>query len=110
MGIDALDRAAGLARVEEGSVDQVLDRMSQIGIRADIGRIFAAKLETGADEAFGCGLLDGMSAGDRAREGDEIDARVLDDAGGVVMAQMQELEEMLRQAALGEGVGKALGA
>ena len=30
MDIDALDAAAGLAGIEEGSVDQALDRMTEI--------------------------------------------------------------------------------
>ena len=50
--IDALDAAAGLARIEEGAVDQVLDGMGEIGVGADIGGIAAAELEAEADEAL----------------------------------------------------------
>ncbi len=37
MDIDALDAAAGLARVEEGAVDQRVDRVREVGVGADIG-------------------------------------------------------------------------
>ena len=50
--IDALDAAAGLARIEEGAVHQILDGMGQRGIGADIGGIAAAELQAQADEAL----------------------------------------------------------
>jgi hypothetical protein len=50
-----------------------------------------------------------MAAGHRAGEGDETDARIGDHAGGLVVAEMQELEDALRQAGGLEGLGIALG-
>ena len=44
MHIDALNAAAALPRIEEHTVDQILDGVVEIGIRPHIGRIFTAKL------------------------------------------------------------------
>src|SRR3954463_129887 len=74
--IDALDAATGLPGVEEGAVDEVLDREVEIGVGPDIGRVLAAELEPDADEAAGRCLLDRCPAGDRAGEGDVVDAEL----------------------------------
>src|SRR5215468_1585315 len=108
--VDPLDAAAGLAGVEESAVDQVLDGVRQVGVGPDIGGIAAAELQPGADEAIGGGSLHGAAAVDRAGEGDEVDARILDDLRGVVMAEMEELEQALRQAAAAQRFEEALGA
>ena len=50
--IDALQPAAGLTGIKVGPVDDVLDRMWQIGIVAHVDRIAAAELETHTDEAL----------------------------------------------------------
>ena len=55
--IDALDAAAGLPAVEERAVDQILDRVRQVGVGADIGGVLAAELEADADETVGRRLL-----------------------------------------------------
>jgi hypothetical protein len=47
LDVDALDGAAGLARVEEGAVDEVLDGEVEGGVGADVGGVFAAELEAG---------------------------------------------------------------
>ena len=57
MHVDALDAAARLAGVEERAVDEVLDRVGEVGVGAHIGRILAAELEPDADEAPGRRLL-----------------------------------------------------
>ena len=44
--VDALDRAAGLAAVEERAVGEVLDRVLEIGIRAHVRGILAAELQS----------------------------------------------------------------
>ena len=106
MHVDALDAAAGLARVEERAVDQVLDGMGQVGVVAHIGRILAAELEPRADEAIGCRALHGVPARDRAGEGHEIDTRVADDTLRVRVAQVQRLEHALRQAGLAQASSK----
>jgi hypothetical protein len=50
MDVDPLDRAAGLAAVEEDAVRQILDRVLEVGIGSDVGRVLAAQLEAGAKE------------------------------------------------------------
>ncbi len=67
MHIDALDGAAALAGIEHGAVDQVLDRMGEIGIGADIGRILAAEFQAEAHELAEGRLLHGMAAGRPSR-------------------------------------------
>ena len=79
MNIDALDAAAGLTGVEEGTIDQVLDGMVEIGIGANVGRVLAAEFESRADEAAGGRPLNGVTTRDRAGEGDEIDVVTCDD-------------------------------
>jgi hypothetical protein len=90
--VDALDPAAGLARIEEGTIDQILDRMGEIGIRAHVSRVLPAEFEPGADEALADGALDRLAAIDRTRETNVIDARVADDLGGIRMVGVQDLE------------------
>ena len=76
--VDALDAAARLAGVEVRAVDEVLDRVRDVGVVPHVRRIAAAELEPRADEARrGC-PLHGVTARDRAREGDEVDARIAD--------------------------------
>jgi hypothetical protein len=43
MDVEALDRAARLAAVEEAAVDQSFEGGFQVGVGADIGRILAAE-------------------------------------------------------------------
>src|SRR5882672_7333260 len=47
--VDALQPAAGLAGIEKGAVDDVLDGMGQVGIVTHIDRIAAAKLQADTD-------------------------------------------------------------
>ena len=58
MHIDALDAAAALPGVEERAVDQVLDRMVELGVGAHIGRVLAAQFEPQRREGAGRGALD----------------------------------------------------
>ena len=90
--VDALDGAAALPRIEEAAVDQVLDRVVEIGVGAHIGRVLAAELEAGADEARGSGALHGVAALDRTGECDEIDLGRGDQPFRVGMRQMHDLE------------------
>ena len=106
MHVDALDAAAGLAAVEVRAVDEVLDGVREIRVVAHVHRIAAAELEAGADEAFRRGALNGMAARDRARERDEVDARIANDALGVFVAQVQDLEHAVRQPGLVQALAK----
>ena len=94
--VDALDAAAGLAGVEHGAVDQVLDGVRQVGVGADISRIAAAELEAEADEALGRGLHDGMAGRHRAGEVHVVDAVGADQLQRVVMRHVQVLEQAPR--------------
>src|SRR5438046_2301383 len=73
MHIDALDAAAALPGIEIGSVDDVLDRVLEIGVSAHIGRILAAQLEPDARERSGGRALDLLAGADRTRETDLVD-------------------------------------
>jgi len=46
--IDALDGAAALAGIEHRAIDQILDRVVELGIGADIGRVLAAQFQAEA--------------------------------------------------------------
>src|SRR5687768_10854581 len=100
MDIDALDPAAGLPRVEEGAVNKVLNGMVEVRVGAHVGWVLAAELQTHADETAGGGALDGGPCRNRAREGDVIDPRILDDAGGRLMGEVKRLQQAVRQARL----------
>src|SRR5213076_1045751 len=107
--VDALYRAAGLARVEVGAVDQVLYRRLQRRVGPHVRRVLAAELEAGDDEAPGRGALHRMAAADRAGEGDEADAGVGDDARRRLVIDVEELEHAIRQAGGCESLAVALG-
>ena len=44
VNVDPLDAAAGLPRVKEGAIDDVLDGVGQVRVGPHIGRVFAAEL------------------------------------------------------------------
>ena len=52
MDVDALDPAAALAGVEAGAVDEVLDRVGEVGVGADVGRVLAAELQVVAGSGW----------------------------------------------------------
>ena len=64
----------------------------EVRIRTHVGRIVAAELQADADEALGRRALNRVTALDRARERDEVDARVADHPLGVRVRQVQNLE------------------
>ncbi|KAG1388793.1 hypothetical protein G6F59_015810 [Rhizopus arrhizus] len=64
--VDALDAAAGLARIEEGAVDQGVDRVVQLGVGSHIGRIAAAQLQAYTDKAPRRAFLDDAPAAHRS--------------------------------------------
>ena len=96
--VDALDAAAALARIEEGAVDEVLDGVVEIGVRAHIGRVLAAELEPERGEGARRCALDGAPAGDGAGEVAVIDEAGAENAARLVVAEIQVLEQALRQA------------
>ena len=59
------------------AVDEVLDRVREVRVvRARRPGRLPPSSRPSADEALGGGALHGVAAGDRAGEGDEVDARV----------------------------------
>ena len=106
--IDALDAAAALAGIEEGAVDQVVDRMVELGVGQHIGRVLAAELEAERHEGAGRRLLDGAAAGDRTGEVDMVDLARAEQLLGLGMVEHDVLEHALGQAGLVEGLLEAL--
>ena len=105
--VDAL-AAAGLPRVEERAVDEILDCLRQIGIGAHISRILAAELEPDAGKGAGRGLLDLLPAEHGARDVHLVDLPRRDDRRGRRMGQGQCLHEALRCAGPVEGLLETL--
>jgi hypothetical protein len=60
--VDALDRAARLAGVEERAVDVLGDRELEIGVGPHVRRVLAAELEAERHEGARRRLLDGAAA------------------------------------------------
>ena len=96
--VDALDAAARLARVEERSVDELLDGAAEVGIGADVRGIFASELEPRADEPLRGRLLHRMASVHGARERHEVDALVADHASHRGMRCVHVLEQATRDA------------
>src|SRR5690606_8907127 len=72
--IDALDAPAALARVEEGAIHEVLDRVGEVAVPPYIGRFLAAELQPQRGEgARGC-PFDPPAALHRSGEGNVVDA------------------------------------
>ncbi len=107
--VDALDAAAALAGIEEAAVDEILDRVVELRIGAHVGRVLAAELEAGGDEAIGRRALDRVAALDRTRERHEVDAVGRDERLGVRVRNVQHLHHAFGQAGRGEALGEALG-
>ncbi len=109
LNVDALNAAARLAGIEKSAINQILHRMADVGVGAHIGWILAAQLQPDADETPGRGGLNHFTTGNRTGEGDEVNLRILDNAFGGGMIQVQELENAGRQTGGGEGFGITLG-
>src|SRR5688572_1689802 len=106
--VHTLYAAATLSRVEVRAIDQVFNRVRDIGVVAHIRRIAAAELEPGADETLGGGTLHRVTARHRAGERHEIHARVADQAVGFLVAHVQDLEHSIGQPGLAEAFGEPL--
>jgi hypothetical protein len=94
--VDPLDAAARLAGVVVGAVDEVDCRPRELGVSAHIRGILASELQGSSDETLRGGLLDRVSALDRAGECDERDAGVADDVRHSRMIEMQYLQSSVR--------------
>lgn len=110
MHIHPLQRAAALARVEDGAVHNVGRRPLEVRVGPHIGRVVAAQLQVHAHDAPGGGLLHGETARRRARKAHLLDARVLRrQLDGVEAAGVENLEDSRGEAGLGKGLGEAVG-
>ncbi|GJC94275.1 hypothetical protein ColKHC_03101 [Colletotrichum higginsianum] len=91
--VHALDRAAALARVEDGAVDDLGRGPVDVDVVADVGRVLAAELEPDVDDAVRRRLLHCEAAGHGASESDELHLGVADDGldhdGGAAMEVLQ---------------------
>ena len=96
--VDALDRAAGLARVHERAPDEARGRPVEVRVRRDDGRVLAAELEDDAREVLRRALHDADAGLDDAREEDFRDARVLDEDVRVRAARRHDVHDAGRQA------------
>ena len=110
MHVDALDRAAGLAAVEERAVGEVLDRVLEIGIGSHVRGVLAAELQPDLEKAPRCGLLHAASAGDRAGEATKSTAPLVDDPRNRLVTEVQMLEHARGQPARGARLADPLGA
>jgi hypothetical protein len=109
MHVDALDRAARLARVEIRPVHEIFDGRLEGRIRTNVGGILAAELEVRGDEAPAGRLLHGVTTRDRAGERHEGDAPIANHARGVVVARVQALEDARRKTGLCERLRISIG-
>lgn len=97
-----------LPGVEEAAVDQVLHRVGQVGIGAHVGRVLATQLQADADEMAGGGAFHHPSTFHRAGEVDLLHLPGGDQCAGLAVVQHQVVEQPVRQAGAGEGLGEAL--
>jgi hypothetical protein len=106
--IDTFNAAAALARVEERTIHQVLDRVIELRIGAHIGRILTAELQADRGECAGRRMLDGTPALHRAGEAHVIHATARQDARRVVVSEHEMSEQTLRHACAIHGLLEAL--
>ena len=98
MDVDALDAAAALAGIEEGAVDQILDREFQVGVGRHVGRVLAAEFEAEGGERSRRRPLHAPPAFDRTGEGDMVDVAAGDDRLRLVVLEHDVSQQTLRQA------------
>ena len=96
--IDALDAAAALPGIVEGAVDDIGDRIVEVGVGPHIGRVLAAEFEAERGEGSGRRALDRLAASDRAGEVHMIDAARGDEPGRPFMVERDGREQPFRQA------------
>ena len=96
MHVDPLDAAARLPRIVERAVDEVRSRARDVSVTAHVGRVFAAELQRGPDEALRRRLLDRLATFDRSRERDERNSWIADHICDSVMIQVKNLQHAVR--------------
>ena len=107
--VDPLDRAARLAGVEVGAVDQCRHGAFEVGVDAHVGRILATELEPDADEAFRRDSVDQVTDRHRTGEHHVVDALVADHRRDVLVVGVQDPQHTVGQARRGEALGEVLG-
>src|SRR5258706_12952766 len=73
MNVDALDGAAALPRIVDGTVDDVLDGPVEIAVGGDVSGVVAPELEPDLDQALGGRRGDAMTSEHRAGVDDVVD-------------------------------------
>ena len=96
--VDALDGAAGLARVHERAPDEPRGRPVEIRVGRDHGGVLAPELEDDAREVLRGALHDLDAGRDGAREEDLGDPGVFDEDVRVVAARRHDVHDAGRQA------------
>jgi hypothetical protein len=108
--VDPLDPAAALAGVEAGAVDEILDRVGEVGVVADVGGVLAAELEVSGDQGAARRRLDRVAARHAAGEADEAGLATAGEAERRLMVEVEVLEHARRHAGRVERGLETLGA
>src|SRR4051812_28794386 len=74
--VDALQGAAALARVEEGTVNNLLSSPRNINITTDVCRVLSSQLKSNIDDAIRRCRLNSQSAGNGPGEANQRNLRV----------------------------------
>ena len=98
MDVDAFDAATALPGIEEGAVDQILDRELQVCVGRDIGGVLAPEFEPERRERARRGALHRAARLDRPCEGDMIDKAARDDGFRLAVLEHDMAEQALREA------------
>lgn len=107
--VDALHSTAALARVKDGSVDQLRRDVLKVSIRTDVRRVVAAQFKIEGDSTARRGLADSVTAGRGTGEADKSKLGELHELlqDGWV-AGVNEGEDVLWKASFGEDFNDAL--
>lgn len=109
MNIDPLDCTAALARVENGTVDDVGRRPLQISVSTDVGGILATKLQVNGYNPARGGLSDGQSTRSGTRKAYLLDGRKFGDLLHPLQAAgVENLEYVRRETCLVERLLEAV--
>lgn len=95
MDIDALDGAAGLARVEDGAVDDFFGGPLRVCVWSDVGWVFAPEFKADGNHSICGSLLDGEATGNGACKADVVYLPRADDrlnvGGGAAMEILKDI-------------------
>ena len=106
--VDAFDAAAALAGIVERAIDQIFDRVVELGVGPHIGGVLAAELKPDRGERARGSTLDGAAAGNRAGKIDVVDPSRADQLLGLLMGHDQIVKETLGQASAPKRLGQPL--